>query len=185
MKLSLPVAMLCLFWAIPAQSDVPTSADTFEILVTKDLVNMVKAGHAKFGKEAIDSMPLLEFRDIKLLRYDRTRGVEIALEFMPGVYDRLRPRLPRIAMRSFIIYQNHQPVYSGVLVPNDASFNYLKISRYCGPVIFLPPQNEDNATLNGFKISFLPTDEMYRRKDDPRGDPPMIWLFKKTGKIFF
>lgn len=181
------VIMTCFFSGKSGSvlADTTTSADTFEILVSNDMVDMVKTKPATFGKEAMDTLPLLEFRDIRFLRYEPSRGVESAFEFMPGVYERLRPRLPRFAMRSFIVYQYHKPVYSGVLVPDEASFKFLKNSRYSGPVIILPPETFDSDTVSGLKISFVPQDGIYLRKDDPRGDIPMIWLFKKTGKILF
>lgn len=147
------------------------------------MVDMVKAQRGTFGKEAMDTMPLLEFRDIQFLHYDRTWGVETTFEFVPGVYERLKPRLARLAMHSFVIYQNRKPVYSGVLVPNEAAFEYLKTFRYCGLVIILPPKNFDSGAPIRMKISFVPHDGIYLRKEDPRGDIPMIWLFKKTGKI--
>jgi hypothetical protein len=183
-----PAIIACLF--LPGMcktvaADTAASADTFEILVSNDLADMVKTRPGTFGKEAMDTMPLLEFRDIKFLRYEPSRGVESAFEFMPGVYERLRSRLPRLAMRSFIVYLYHKPVYSGILVNDDASFKYLRTSRYSGPVIILPSESFDDNTFNGLKITFMPQDEIYLRKDDPRGDVPMIWLFKKTGKILF
>jgi hypothetical protein len=99
------------------------------------------------------------------------------------IYEKLKPRLPRLYMRSFVVYMNKSPVYSGILVANDFSSDYLRKSHYSGPVIVLPPRNVDSETGNGFTFSFFSEDGIYRRSDDPRGNKTMIELFKKNGKF--
>jgi hypothetical protein len=168
---------------VPAEN--LASADTFEILVSRDLVDLTKAKPPAFGQLTMDSVPLLEFRDISFLRFDPVRQVEYAVEFMPDVYERLRPRLPKLYMRSFIIFLGHEPVYSGIIVPDDFSKDYLKKAHYSGPVIKLPPRNVDLEKSKGLKIGFFSENGIYSRSDDPRGNKAMIDLFRKSGKILF
>lgn len=177
------VAGFSLFANPVSALDTGASVDTFVILVSKDLVDMVKTKPASLGTSVMDTLPLLEFRDIKFLRYDGVRGVESAFDFMPEVYDRLKPRLARLYMRSFVVYVNHIAVYSGIVVANDFSADYLRKSHYSGPVIVLPPRALDSDKSKGVKISFFSEDGIYRRSDDPRGNKIMIDLFKKAGKF--
>ncbi len=165
--------------------DNPTSSDTFEVMVSTDLVDLTKSKPAKFGPGSMDTLPLLEFRDISFLRYDPAKAVEYAFDLMPSVFDRIRPRLPKLYMRSFIILINHKAVYSGILVPNDFTIDYLKKAHYTGPIMLLPPKIFDSNTSNRIKLSYFPLDGIYRRSDDPRGNTEMIDLFKKAGKILF
>jgi hypothetical protein len=186
------VAATAIFFAPSAAMDKPaapaegkSSPGTFQIIVSKDIVDLIKTKPAMFGREAVDSMPLLTQDDIRYLRFDAAKWVETAMELMPGVYDRLRPRLPGLYMHSFVLLLNNEPVYSGILVANDFSMDYLKKSHYSGPVMLLPPKNAIPDKLNSIGISFISEDGIYRRKDDPRGNKAMIDFFKKMGKYIF
>jgi hypothetical protein len=186
-RIAAALVCFCFIFANPAlpQQTTPQSADTFEILVSKDLIDLKKVKPATYGKDAMDSLPLLEFRDISFLRFDAARGVEKSFEFMPDVCERLTPRLPGLYMHSFILFVNNAPVYSGIIVANDFSMDYLKKSHYAGPVIILPAAARGADKCKPMKVSFLPLDGIYHRADDPRGNKAMIDVFKKAKKFLF
>lgn len=178
---------LAAFFSLLAMPVIPagaaTSADTFEILVSRTQADLIKTKPGMFGSAAMDSLPLLEFRDIRFLRFDPIRHVEVAFEFMPDVFERLRPRLTRLHMCSFVLLLKGVPVYSGIVVPHDLSVDYLKKSHYAGPVIFLPATVVDSDRIAGLRLSYFSEDGIYRRSDDPRGNQAMIDAFTKANKF--